>query len=139
VRVDTAFAAMVITALVIGLVVQVVAQMQRDRSRADDRSSFVVFGSGDTLVILGLSAYLGMNILYALAIATIISTFYLAIHQALFPRLETDEPPRIPFLPALYVGFVSTKFLEICFSQGRIETLNAITQHIFSFSNLRGY
>ena len=139
VRIDAAFAAMVVSALVIGLVIQVVARVQGSRTDVNDPSTLVVFGSGDTLVIIGLSAYLGMNILYALAIATILSTLYLYVHQALFPRKPTDEATPIPFLPALYVGFISTKCLEIYFSQGRIETLNSVVQHLFSFSQVRGF
>lgn len=91
-----------------------------------------MFGSGDTLVLISLAGFIGVNALYVIAVAALISIGQWArplLIEAIGDRRKSQDRT-IAFLPAIYVGFVFTIIVDPIVRAYQIPTLNSLTQTI---------
>ena len=126
------FAAAVLVALLIGAVIQCVSL--RARLVGSSPLANVVFGSGDTLVIISLATYSGMDILYCI--------FFAASTMGIFQLVGRGRSPArsryFAFLPAVYVGFIGSSLMSYALARFDIDTFNSLTERILSYAQQRG-
>ena len=121
-RMDVAMTGMVIVAATLGCVVKISALW----AYLFKRPVRTTLGSGDTLVLLGLAAYMGMNVFYAVIFACVlICALRLLSLGSIFRSSDY-----FPFLPAIFAGALLTIILDYWLGIKRIESLNAVTQFI---------
>ena len=133
---EVAFTGMLCVASALGVVIQVTYLKRKlsQLSHTAPRYEFspLVLGSGDTLVLIAMAGFIGVNVLYVIFIAAICSVVQRVVTRLVLAPLEaqTNSRKEFAFIPSIYVGFVITVIIDPLLRANHIDTLNSTTRQI---------